>query len=102
MIGLANRFNTWYDHELREPYRFLLSLVAMAVATVPLQIGLNIGSPAMALIGLVLLSVLCFVGALRALGLGGKHRIMGFVMAGMMGVITALVILTVWIQVFYG
>jgi hypothetical protein len=82
LIDKVGLFNRWYDGQ-REPKRFLLFISVMALAVIPLQLSVTFGSPIMALLGGSLFGVMCFIAALRAIGLGGKHQYVAQAITGL-------------------
>ena len=91
-----DRFNKWYDHELQEPYRFLLFMATMAVAILPLQLGLHFENALSTSFGLVVLCILTFVAVVRAFNIGGNHKYAGVLIAMVLGFMFVLMCVGLW------
>ena len=89
LIDRVGIFNRWYDGQ-REPKRFLLFITVMTLAIVPLQLSVTVDSPIMALFGVSLLGVMCFIASLRAVGTGGKHQYAAHAITGLFLLMAAL------------
>ncbi len=91
-----DRFNKWYDHELQDPYRFLVFMAAMALAVFPLQLGLHFENAISVSFGLVFLTLLTFVAVVRSFHAGGKHKYVGVLVATLMGFLFVLTCVGLW------
>lgn len=90
-----NKFNTWYDGLPGTP-RFLLFISVMAVAIFSLQLGPVYAKPWVTLFGLSIFSMMCFVACVRATNMGSMHRVVAWVLGGLMVLFFAMTLVVVF------
>lgn len=76
MINFINDLNAWYDRLPSTP-RFLLLLVAVLGALLPMNLGASFGYPSVFMVGALWFGWLLVIGSFRAVSLGGFHKYLG-------------------------
>lgn len=79
---MIQTFNKWFDN-LPSTKRFLVFLSMMIGSVFLLQLGLNLGSPGLSLVGLANTGLVAMIAGQRAIGKGGIHETIGKVMLGL-------------------
>lgn len=97
VLNKLQQFNSWYENQ-KEPRRFLMFITLMILAIFPLQLGVTFGHPIMALLGLVMFMFMTGVALIRVFGFGGKHKYLAYTIMWLLGAITALAGLRIFLE----